>query len=231
MNCKKTLKLLNEYIDDSLEWQESEKIDQHLRRCSRCASELCQLKSLQRMMRSLTRREPPRDLDLRLKIQVSRQTASFRPLKLFTRLNDLVRPIAIPALSGVVLTGLFFVPLLSIFFAGVNLNASGKDIPSGIFTEPRPQLLYVTQFVQLENFSMVKEPITLEAEVAQDGKVLDYTILTGPSDPATVKSLNQFLLFEVKIGPAMLFGRPTLGKVVLSLSFYPTMNEKIDVVG
>jgi hypothetical protein len=231
MDCKKTLKLLNEYIDDSLPWQESEKIDLHLRVCSPCSQELHQLKSLQQIIRSLNRIEPPCDLDLRMKILASKQAKPFEPFKIFTRLKDYVGPMAIPAVSGVVLTCLFFVPLLSIFFAGVNLNASGKDIPSGFFTEPRPQLLYVTQFVQLENFRTIKEPITLEAEVAQDGKVVDYNILKGPNDPATVKILNQFLLFEVKIDPATLFGRPTQGRVVLSLSFYPTMNEKIDVIG
>ncbi len=231
MDCKNALKLLNEYIDDSLGWQESEKIDRHLSLCGPCAGELQQFKSLRQLMRSLPRMEPPRDLDLRMKIEASKLALPFEPWKMFARLDDLLRPIAIPAVSGVVLTCLFFVPLLSFFFAGMNLNASGRDIPSGIFTEPRPQLLYNSQFVQFENFRMVKEPITLEAEVAQNGMVVDYTILTGPSDPATVKGLNQFLFFEAKIGPATLFGRPTQGRVILSLSFYPTLSEKIDVVG
>ncbi|MCI0419142.1 MAG: zf-HC2 domain-containing protein [Acidobacteria bacterium] len=231
MECKQVLKFLNEYIDDSLAWQEAEGIEQHLRACPGCAAELHQLRALQQVMRAVGRREPPVGLDLRMKILASKQTDAWMPLKAFTRLNEFLRPIAIPAVSGVVLTFLFFVPLLSIFFTGANLNASDKDIPSGIFTEPRPQLLYVTQFVQLENFRMVKEPITLEVEVRQDGSVCHYTVLKGPSDPATIKSLDQFLYFEVKIDPATLFGRPTQGKVVLSLSFYPTMNEKIDVIG
>ncbi len=231
MECKKILKMLNEYIDDALEWRDSELIDLHLRNCSGCADHLFKMQSVQRLMRQLGRAEPPRDLDLKMKILASKQAQGAHPFRIFVRFGDFLRPIAIPAASGVVLTFLCFVLLLSIFFAGVNLNASGRDIPSGIFTEPRPQLLYVSQFVQLENFCMIREPVLLEAEVAQDGKVLDYTILKGPSDELTVKSLDQFLYFEVKIDPATLFGRPTQGKVVLSLSFYPTMNEKIDVIG
>jgi hypothetical protein len=229
MQCANVLTLLQEYMDDSLGWKETDKIDQHLRVCSRCAQELHQLKSLQQLMRSLSRKELPRDLDLRMKILASKQSPGFWSQRAFARLKDAVRPIAIPAVSGVVLTFLFFVPLLSIFFTGANLNASDKDIPSGIFTEPRPQLVYISQFVKLENFRLVKEPITLEVEVAQDGSVRHYNILKGPNDPATVKSLDEFLYFEVKIDPATLFGRPTEGKIVLSLSFF--LPQKIDVVG
>jgi hypothetical protein len=231
MECRRAIKLLHEYVDDSLGWGEAEKIDQHLRVCPHCAQELHQLTSLHRLVRSLSRRKPPRDLDLRMKILASKQSTGIFPVKAFARLRDFVRPIAIPAVSGVALTFLFFVPLLSIFFTGANLNASDKDIPSGIFTEPRPQRVYLSQFVQLDNFRSVKEPIELEVEVSQDGTVRDYSILKGPNDPATVKSLNEFLYFEVKIPPATLFGRPTEGKIVLSLIFFPTANEKIDVIG
>jgi hypothetical protein len=231
MKCKQALKLLNEYVDDSLSWQEAERMEKHLASCSGCEEELHNLKSLRQMMRSLGRREAPEELDLRLKILASKATGAWLPAGAINRLRDSLQPFAIPAVSGVVLTCVFFIPLLSIFFTGANLNASDADIPSGLFTEPRPQLLYPSQIVQWENFQKVKEPITLEAEVRQDGTVRNYTVLKGPSDPATLRSLDQFLYFEVRIDPATLFGRPTPGKVVLSLSFYPTINEKIDVIG
>lgn len=231
MECSKVVKLLHEYLDDALSWREAEALDQHLVECGCCAQELHQLRSLRQLMRSLSRKEPPRDLDLRVKILASKQAGGFLPARTLAKLNDFVRPIAIPAVSGVVLTFVFFVPLLSIFFTGANLNASDRDIPSGIFTDPRPKLVYNSQFVKLANFRSVKEPIELEVEVAQDGTVRHYRILSGPSDAATVKSLDEFLYFEVKIDPATLFGRPTEGKIVLSLSFFPTSNEKIDVLG
>ena len=231
MECKQTLKLLNEYVDDSLSWREAELLEKHLGSCAGCDREFRELKSLRQVMRSLGRREAPEGLDLRMRILASKYTGAWFPAGAINRLKDSLQPLAIPAVSGVVLTCLFFIPLLSIFFTGANLNASGTDIPSGLFTEPRPQLLYVSQFVQWENFRLVKEPITLEAEVRQDGSVSHYTVLKGPGDPATKKSLDQFLYFEVKIDPATRFGRPIQGRVVLCLSFYPTLNEKIDVIG
>ena len=231
MECKQVLKFLNEYVDDSLSWREAESIERHLLACPECAFEVGELKSLQQVMRSLRRRESPEGLDLRMKILASKQNGGWIPTGALNRFKDSLQPIAIPAVSGVVLTCLFFIPLLGIFFTGANLSASNTDIPSGLFTEPRPQLLYLSQFVEWENLRLVKEPITLEADVSQDCSVSRYTVLQGPADPATRRSLDQFLYFEVKIDPATLFGRPTQGKVVLCLSFYPMLNEKIDVLG
>ncbi len=37
MECKQVLKLLNEYVDDSLSWREAESMERHLASCS----ELC----------------------------------------------------------------------------------------------------------------------------------------------------------------------------------------------
>ncbi len=231
MECKRAIRVLSEYLDDCLSWQEAQSLDQHLRACAHCAHEFHQIKAMRQVMRSLKRVEPPQDLGLRMKILASKQNGWLAAEKVISRMDDFLRPIAIPALSGVVLTFFFFVILLSIFFTGVNLNASDKDIPLGLVTEPRPRLIYMSQFVQLENFRSVKEPITVETDVRNDGTVRDYRVLKGPQDPATIRSLNQFLLFEAKIDPATVFGRRTEGKIIFSLSFFPTSNNTIDVQG
>ena len=97
MECPRVLRLLHEYIDDSLDWREAEEIDQHLCVCAGCAGELQELKSLQQVMRSMSRKEPPLDLDLQVKILASRQSASLFPGRAFERMKDFARPLAIPA--------------------------------------------------------------------------------------------------------------------------------------
>jgi hypothetical protein len=216
MECKPTLKLLNAYVDDMISWQESAMVDEHLQICSQCSYELHQLKSLRQLMRSMRRREVPQDLALRMKIRASKQD---------------VGPIVIPAFSGVALTVVFFVILLSTLFTGANLSASDKDIPLALFTEPRARSLYMSQFVQLGDLVSVREPITVETYVGTDGRIIDYKILSGPRDRATMRSLDEFFFFEVSFDPATSFGRPTHGKIVLSLVFFPTSNNEIDVMG
>ncbi|MFN8007456.1 MAG: zf-HC2 domain-containing protein [Terriglobia bacterium] len=231
MKCKKVIERYDDVVEGSLSWKESRAIDQHLQTCSVCASQFEELKSYRHLLRTLKPAKPPQDFELNLKIVASKQGSGFRLARNWQRLRDLLYPIAIPAVSGVVLTVFSFVSLLSIFIAGVNLDASIKDTPLGIMTDPQPRLVYMSQFVQLDRFESVKEPITVETTISHEGRVLDYRILKGPQDPETKRSLDQFLFFEARVDPATSFGRPTEGRLVLSLVFFPTANDRIDVKG
>ncbi len=229
MECKETLGLLNAYVDEFLCWKEMAIVEQHLQVCSDCDYEYHQLKSLKQLMGSVQRREPPQNLVLRMKIEASKRNRNLMLQRAFSKVKDFLRVTAFPAFSGVALTFLCFVILLSTFFTGTNLNASDKDIPLTLITEPRARSLYMSQFVQLEDFVSVREPIIVETYVGIDGRIRSYKILNGPQDRAAIRSLDQF--FEVSFDPATSFGRPISGKIVLSLVFFPTTNNKIDVVG
>jgi hypothetical protein len=232
MDCKNSSHLLNAYLDDALSWQEAGRVEEHLRTCPHCAGEYDQLKSLKRLMRSLRRLEPPEYLVLQMKIEASKlENRPFILQRIFSRIDRVLRPIAIPAFSGVVLTFLCFVVLWSTFLPGAGLSVSERDVPLNLFTEPRASSLYMSQFVQLEKLRSVEEPIMVETHVNNDGRVVDYQILSGPRDQATVRSLNQFLFFEVYINPATMFGRPVASKLTLSLSWYLIANNHIDVMG
>src|SRR5437870_1623912 len=137
-------------------------VDQHLQVCADCNYEYHQLKLLKQLMTYIQRREPPQDLVLRMKIEASKRNGNFMLQRAFSKVEDFLRAVAIPAFSGVALTFLFFVILLSTFFTGTNLNASDKDIPLTLVTAPRVRSLYMSQFVQLEDFMSVREPITVE---------------------------------------------------------------------
>lgn len=234
MDCRGSRELLNDYLDDVLSWQETDAVERHFEVCPNCAQQYREMATLRKLMRSLHRLEPPGDLALRVKIEASKLNRPPFVERAFSNLSGVLRPIAIPAFSGVVLTFLFFVVLMSTFLPGASVNASDKDIPLSLFTEPRANPFYMSRFVQLENFKSVKEPITVETQVGNDGRIVDYRILSGPKDLAkdlaTIRSLDQFFFFELYLEPATLFGRPTSGKVVLTLIFCPTANDRIDVV-
>lgn len=235
MDCRATRELLNDYLDDFLSWQETAAMERHFEVCSDCAQQYREMATLRKLMRSLPRVEPPGDLTLRVKIEASKLNRPPLVERVFNSLSSALRPIAIPAFTGVVLTFLFFVVLLSTFLPGASVNASDRDIPLSLFTEPRANPFYISRFVQLENFKSVKEPITVETQVGKDGRIVDYKILSGPkdlaNDLATIRSLNELFFFELYLEPATLFGRPTSGKVVLTLIFCPISNDRIDVVG
>jgi putative zinc finger protein len=231
MKCKKVILLFDDWIDGALAWNEGTAIEEHVKSCAACSHQIQELKAMRHLLRTLRPSVPPGDFELNLKILASKQGHEFPLERTMQRLRDILYPVAIPAVSGVVLTVFSFVLLLSIFFTGFTLDASIKDVPLGIMTDPRPRLVYMSQFVQLENVQSLTEPITIESTVSNEGRILDYRILKGPKDPETRRSLDQFLFFEARVDPATSFGRPTSGKLIFSLIFFPTANETIDVKG
>jgi len=50
-----------------------------------------------------------------------------------------------------------------------------------------------------------------------DGRVYDYRIVSGPTDPATRSQVENMLLYSV-FEPARFFGQPVRGLAVISFS-------------
>ena len=116
MNCRKTLRNLNTYLDDTLPWLDSEGVEEHLSQCNGCRQEYRRLLRLGQILRSLERRESPADLPLRLAIFISKEKQNYLWARIQARLDNLLRPVLLPALSGVILTFfLFLVPFNSFF--------------------------------------------------------------------------------------------------------------------
>jgi hypothetical protein len=224
MNCRKTRKMLNAYLDDSLLWMEAEAVESHLGQCHACVSEYRQLLALKQVLRSLNRREPPSELALQLRIEISKLQSGLTLARACARMKDFLRPVLLPAFSGVVLTFFLFLVPFNSFFPGSRLSASGRDIPIGLFTDPRPDPAFVRQFMEINNINNVEKPFTVETYIGMDGRVISYTIIDGPRDQETIRKLDQFLLFQGLFEPATYFGKPTTGKFLWSF-------DKIDVVG
>jgi hypothetical protein len=224
MNCKKSLHWLNEYLDHTLPWLESQEVESHLTQCPGCQHEYRRLLRLRQVMRSLNRQEPPADLGLHLAIAISKEKHSYAWQRVRVRLDDLLRPILLPAFSGVLLTFLLFLVPMNSFFPGAKLSASGRDIPVGIFTGPRLDPAAIRQILEVSNLKSVEKPFTVETRVGVDGRVINYKLIDGPQDQETVRKIDQFLFFQVIFDPATVFGRPTTGTFIWSFN-------KIDVVG
>jgi hypothetical protein len=224
MNCRKTLRNLNTYLDDTLPWLDSEGVEEHLSQCSSCHQEYRRLLRLGQILRTLERRESPADFPLRLAILISKEKQNYLWARIQARLDNLLRPVLLPALSGVILTFFLFLVPFNSFFPGSKLSANGRDIPVGIFTDPRPDPAAVRQFLEMSNFKTVEKPFTVETLIGVNGRVIDYKIIDGPQDRETIRKLDQFLLFQIVFDPATTFGRPTTGTFLWSFN-------TIDVVG
>lgn len=231
MTCKTALRAIQSYLDDGLPGHETIEMDRHLAGCASCRRVLDEFRALQQVMRKLDRQPPPADLELRIRVAASIRGEKEPLRQLVKRLGDLTSPLAVPAFSGVFLTCLTFIVLLSTLFSGASLGSGDPDSALGLFTEPRARSLTMMPVVFGADLPFVTQPVTVKTLVGEDGRVIDYTVLSGPRDERSLQFLDRFLYFGVNIDPATFLGRPTVGTFVMTLSFYPTTQDRIDVRG
>ena len=231
MTCNVALRLIQSCLDDGLFGREAVDLDRHLSDCAGCRRALDEFRALQQVMQRIGRQPPPPGLELKIRVAASIHGAR-APLKQLVRMmEELARPLAVPAFSGILLTGLTFVVLLSSIFSGASLGAEGRDSALGLFTEPRARSLTMMPVVFGGDLPFVTQPVTVKTLVGEDGRVIDYTVLRGPRDAQSLEFLDRFLYFGVNMDPATFLGRPTVGTFVMTLSFYPTTQDRIDVLG
>ena len=231
MTCKMALRGIQSYLDDGLCGQETIELDRHLENCASCRRALDEFQALQRMMGKLDRRPPPPGLELRIRVAASLHGERISLKRLVNELGDLMNPLAVPAFSGVFLTCLTFIVLLSTLFSGASLGSGDPDSALGRFTEPRARSLAMMPVVFGADLPFVTQPVTVKTLVGENGRVIDYTVLSGPQDERSLEFLDRFLYFGVNMDPATFLGRPTVGTFVMILSFYPTTQDRIDVRG
>ena len=59
------------------------------------------------------------------------------------------------------------------------------------------------------------EPLTIETQVGDEGRVMDYEILSGPQTPE-VEGWIREMMSLAQFTPATAFGRPIESKIILS---------------
>jgi Putative zinc-finger len=212
MTCSKASSLLSVHLDGALEISQARLMDDHLKSCVHCQSQLSSLKQTKRALSCVGRKNAPGDLALRIRLAISREASAVRigpferlRFRFETALNAFMVPATAGLLSAIVIFG-----LLIGFFAIPSLN---NDVPTMLYTPPE---LAMAPF-GLSN-SISSDSLVLEAYVDANGRVQDYRVLSAPDDtPVVDQQVKNMLIFTI-FRPATSFGRPTAGRVVLSFS-------------
>jgi hypothetical protein len=97
-------------------------------------------------------------------------------------------------------------------WVGAPSAVQANDEPLGAMTAPH--FLYSEVPPQPIEFGR-EVPILVEAKVDNQGRVYDYTILSGPTDANVERRLQANLLSSV-FRPATVFGQPVAGHVVMT---------------
>jgi len=110
MTCWSVKRRINDYVDGRLRGSELSRFEAHLSECGECELRIDEVRSVRSSLRSLPATEMPADLRVRLRVRASQErvvlleTNGSRFLRFWNawkfRLNEMMRPITIPATGG-----------------------------------------------------------------------------------------------------------------------------------
>jgi len=210
-SCVEIRSHYSDYLDDLCTPEVRKSLRFHLKYCAACREELEGWQSMRADLQSLPRRRVSADLGLRLRVRMS-QEMSRRPLmELRIRLENLLKPLLIPATGGVLTAIISFGMIMG---AGVAPASNIPDVPVELVTPARVEALAPADFPSDEN------PVML-VRVDSKGRATGYRLISGQLSPELMQHLDRMIYFSA-FQPATAFrgsflGRASDGQVVLSL--------------
>jgi predicted anti-sigma-YlaC factor YlaD len=213
IKCSKARKLMSSYIDCMAEPEESRNLEFHLESCEPCQRQLHSYISLRSMMASVEPVRPPEDLVMDTRVRLSHARSG----GLFDRIEgvmvNVLKPMVIPAVSGIALTVLSF----GMLFGNIAMNLQAQDLNSSLISMEEP--VRITDQTMLSapgnSGSDWLEPLSVKANVDYDGRVYEIRILSGSQTPA-VKHWIQNLLYTAQFAPATRLGKPINSSTILT---------------
>ena len=207
-SCAETRGHFSDYVDGVCSREVFRSLRDHVEFCGSCREELERWEAMRADLHGLPRRRTPREADLRVRVRLSQEIHANVLGRLLVRLENWVRPVLLPASAGALLTAALCLGLVWSWQAPPASTA--PDVPIELSTPPQVQRL--APF----DFNTGDQPLVLVTRVDAEGRVLDYQLVSGQASPELTRHLDRLMYFSV-FRPATTFGRPTRGRVVLSL--------------
>jgi hypothetical protein len=211
MTCSKVRTSLSAMNDCRLRESERASTVEHLAECSDCRRHERELRTVSLALKEAIRQRPPLDLTYRLRVLASHERA--RMLRgsdwwstIRFRLNQILRPLAVPAAGGI-LSSLLFFAILTPSFA-VHAANTRNDTPVWLYTQ--------SSIVNPSPFGFSGRDIMVEVTVDENGRATDYSVQGGKLSRDEMLDVANFILFT-SFRAATAFGQPVSSKLLLSI--------------
>ena len=234
MKCTTVRANLAGYMDDAItgasEVRDRIQVRKHLDSCASCREELERFRKLSALLSRVPRSLPPADLATRIRVAAAQSPDRDNAPSTWRRVRDraeilldnVFRPITLPATGGFASAILVFVVVLQLIVPGITVRAVQNDVPLNIL---RPaELITLSDYPQAwapeghDSELALPHGLLLDVTVDAHGGMVGYQILSGPHSLDLRHQLDQMLLFS-RFRPMLSFGRPTAGgHVILSFS-------------
>ncbi len=214
MNCNWTQSRIPKYTEGELSRVEAFVVRAHLLDCPECLETYERLESVGSMLQSVAVATPPMRLSTQIRSAISVEAAHmaepyWRWNRFRLQLSNLMRPLAVPAIGGVVSALLMVAALLSTSWMTPSVYADDiplKFLSNSFLSEP---------VMKMRSPFRVDRDFTVLAYVDANGEVYDFEVAEEePLDRHCRGQIGNALLMS-QFEPAMNFGQPMPGKVVI----------------
>ena len=218
LDCEAAEELMSPFIDSMASPEEVEQLQIHTSTCAACGRQLQSLISLRGLLARIEQPAPPEDMVLESRVKLSHERHRNYFEQFENRLTNVLKPIAIPALFGISLTMLFFGILFGSLVSNTTVLAQDRVVPSDILVATykpvrttQPTMVHFA----VSDKKYWDEALMIDTHVGDDGRVIDFVILSGPNTPAVDKWVSELLYFA-QFTPATAFGKPVDSRIILS---------------
>ncbi len=214
MTCRSARNQLSSYLDGALGLGSRWLLRRHLSSCLACFAEYENRAGLKEWVGEWAPVPFPLLVRARVLIRVSQSLAGRSWESLTAGARNFMRPLAIPAVGGV----LSAVMLFAGFFADIAFirGSLHDDVPLTYLTKAwitAPTLAEIPVFTS-------EHDITVEAFIDRDGRVYDVRMLPltalSPAAELKIKSHVRNILLTTQFDPATKFGQPVFGRVLMA---------------
>lgn len=126
------------------------------------------------------------------------------------RLENIIGPVAIPAVTGILTAVLIFGGFVYNFATPLSASSNYDDVPLALQTPPR------LRAVPRINFTSAPDGVIVMTEIDNQGHVIDFHVLNGQADAQQIRELRQLMVFT-QFDPATRFGVPIPGRAIITL--------------
>ena len=217
LDCSSAQKLMSPFIDSMVTAAEAEHLESHVTLCQPCRRQLQSYKSMRSLLASAEQPAAPADMVLETRVRLSQERNRNFFVRLENKIRYVLKPVVVPAVFGVSLTMLFFGILLGSFASDSTVLAQDRpaDEPvMGLYQPVRTTDPTMMRFASSDDQDL-DEPLTIETEVGDEGRVMDYEILSGPHSPEVDGWIREMMSLA-QFTPATAFGKPVESKIILS---------------
>ncbi len=206
------------YLDGAVSGLEMQAVSLHLESCGDCKGEFIAWRAMQELLTAVGQEKAPPDLGVRLRVAISHENARRQGHwwdGLLVRWENAVQPLLVQASAGLAMAVLLVGGIgMLVGVVAAPQAVMANDEPLGAMTSPHYLYSSATAGPVVTGADTT---IVVDAKVNSDGRVYDYTILSGPQDATTLAEVRDQLMLQV-YQPATVFGQAVSGRVLVTFA-------------